>query len=67
MARRPMMPPVVDRLIWRQELQQALGMSLDTMTRYMRQLGKLPQPVNLNPKRVGWKLSTLRAAGVDLP
>jgi len=58
----------VDRLIWRQELQQAFGVSLDTMSRYIKTPGKLPPPdVNLNAKRVGWRVSTLHAAGVNVP
>lgn len=60
--------PVVDRLIWRQELQQVLAVSLDTMSRYIKAPGKLPPPdVNLNAKKVGWKVSTLHAAGIHIP
>lgn len=57
-----------DRIIWRQELQRTLGVSLDTMTRYMKTPGKLPPPdVKLNPKKTGWKVSTLHAAGILIP
>ena len=58
----------VDRIIWRQELQQTLGVSLETISRYLRTPGKLPPPdVNLNAKSVGWRVSTLHAAGVNVP
>lgn len=57
-----------DRILWRQELQQKLGVSLDTMTRYLKTPGKLPPPdVNLSPKKIGWRVSTLHAAGVKVP
>ena len=70
--RRPVVDPVagfaVDRMVWRQELQATLGVSLDTMSRYLRTPGKLPPPdVSLNAKRVGWKMSTLHAAGICIP
>lgn len=58
----------VDRIIWRQDLQKILSVSLDTMTRYLKTPGKLPPPdVNLNVRKVGWKLSTLHAAGLKVP
>ena len=57
-----------DRIIWRQELQQLLCVSLDTMTRYLKTPGKLPPPdVALNTKKTGWRVSTLHAAGVKVP
>lgn len=56
-----------DRIIWRQELQKLLDVSLDTMTRYLKTPGKLPTPdVALNSKKTGWRLSTLHAAGVKV-
>lgn len=57
-----------DRIIWRQDLQRILSVSLDTMTRYLKSPGKLPPPdVALNSKKIGWKVSTLHAAGVKVP
>lgn len=65
---RPVESAGLDRIIWRQELQRALGVSLDTVSRYLQTPGKLPPPdVALSAKKTGWRLSTLRAAGVNLP
>lgn len=58
----------VDRIVWRQELQHLLGVSLDSLTRYLKMPGKLPSPdVALSSKKIGWRLSTLHAAGVRVP
>lgn len=58
----------IDRIVWRQELQQVLGVSLESISRYLRTPGKLPPPdLNLSAKKVGWKVSTLHAAGLKLP
>ena len=55
-----------DRVIWRRELQQATKVSSETIRRWM-QNGKLPQPdVNLSNRTKGWRVSTLRAAGINL-
>lgn len=57
-----------DRIIWRQDLQKILAVSLDTMARYLKTPGKLPPPdVALSSKKIGWRLSTLHAAGVKVP
>lgn len=55
-----------DRVIWRRELQAAASVSSETIRRWMRD-GKLPLPdVNLSHRTKGWRVSTLRAAGINL-
>jgi hypothetical protein len=55
-----------DRVIWRRELQAAACVTSETVRRWMRD-GKLPVPdVNLSHRTKGWRVSTLRAAGIDL-
>jgi predicted DNA-binding transcriptional regulator AlpA len=55
-----------DRVIWRRELQAATMVSSETVRRWMRD-GKLPLPdVALSHRTKGWRMSTLRAAGINL-
>lgn len=55
-----------DRVIWRGDLQTMLQVSSETVRRWMRE-GRLPRPdVALTQKTMGWKLSTLRSAGINL-
>jgi hypothetical protein len=55
-----------DRVIWRSELKKELNVCSETIRRYLRDK-KLPPPdVNLSLRTKGWKLSTLRAAGIHL-
>lgn len=55
-----------DRVIWRRELQAAASVTSETIRRWMRD-GKLPEPdVNLSHRTKGWRVSTLRAAGINL-
>lgn len=55
-----------DRTIWRKDLQRMLGKSSETMRRWINS-GTLPKPdVQLSRSTLGWKASTLQAAGVDL-
>jgi predicted DNA-binding transcriptional regulator AlpA len=53
-------------IIRRRELQAHLGVSSDTMRRYLKD-GKLP-PLDFNPtpKLQAWRLDTLKAAGWDI-
>ena len=53
-------------IIRRRELQALLGVSSDTMRRYLRD-GKLPPP-DYAPtcKLQAWRMDTLKAAGLDL-
>lgn len=47
-------------------LMQRLNVSTETIRRYIRDK-RLPKPdVALSQKTMGWKLSTLRAAGINL-
>lgn len=55
-----------DRVIWRRELHHRLGVSSETVRRLLKG-GKLPKPdVDLSLRTRGWRLSTLRAAGINL-
>lgn len=56
----------IDRVLWRADLRAALGCSPDTLRRYIRDK-KVPNPdVHLSQRTMGWKVSTLRAAGLNL-
>jgi predicted DNA-binding transcriptional regulator AlpA len=58
--------PEQDRVIWRSDLCKQLDVCSETIRRYMRD-EKLPKPdVELSRRTMGWKLSTLRAAGINL-
>lgn len=55
-----------DRVIYRQDLCALLGVGSEAMRRWLK-AGKLPKPdVDISQKTRGWKVSTLRAAGIDL-
>lgn len=55
-----------DTVIWRRELHQRLKVSSETVRRLLKG-GKLPPPdVDLSLRTRGWRLSTLRAAGINL-
>lgn len=59
-------PQDFDRVVWRKELLSALDVSSETFRRWMAN-GKLPQPdVAISSRTKGWKLSTLRTAGINL-
>lgn len=56
-----------DRVLWLSELRDEMRVSGETVRRW-RKDGKLPTPdVQLTRRSVGWRLSTLRAAGINLP
>lgn len=60
-------PPEIDRVLWLCELRGELDVSGETVRRWRKE-GRLPEPdVNLTRRSVGWRLSTLRAAGINLP
>lgn len=62
------MHPPDDVVIWRSELRQMCGGVCSETIRLWMKSGKLPPPdVRLSLKTMGWRLSTLRAAGIDLP
>ncbi len=55
-----------DRVIWRPQLQQMMGVTSETIRRWMRD-HRLPEPdVAMSSKTLGWRVSTLRAHGVNL-
>lgn len=55
-----------DRILFRPALCEALGVNTETVRRWLK-AGKLPPPdVALSRKILGWRLSTLQAAGVGL-
>lgn len=61
-----MRPAPEDRVIWRQDLQREMRVTSETVRRWMR-AGKLPPPdVDLSRRTKGWRLSTLRRAGIGL-
>lgn len=56
-----------DPIIWRSELHTRLQRSSETVRRWIK-ANKLPAPdVSLSLRTRGWRLSTLRAAGINLP
>lgn len=55
-----------DPVIWRPELQRRLEVCSETIRRYLKD-GKLPpEDVFMSLKKRGWRLSTLRAHGINL-
>lgn len=55
-----------EAIIWRQDLQEKANVSSETIRRWMK-AKKLPAPdVNISRKTKGWKISTLRAAGINI-
>ena len=56
----------VDRVIWRPDLYQLLGVGSSCVTKWLK-AGKFPKPdVEISQKTMGWKVSTLREAGINL-
>ncbi len=56
----------IDRVIWRGELAALLGVGSECVRRYIKD-GKIPKPdVDLSLRTRGWRLSTLRKAGIGL-
>ncbi len=56
-----------DKVIWRHELQQWFGVTSETMRRWLRG-NKLPTPdVAMSRKTLGWRVSTLHQAGINIP
>lgn len=57
-----------DVVIWRSELREMCGGVCSETIRVWMKSGKLPAPdVKLSLRTMGWRLSTLRAAGINLP
>lgn len=58
---------VSDRVIWLSDLPKELNRSSETVRRW-RKANKLPAAdVQLTRQSVGWRVSTLRAAGINVP
>lgn len=56
-----------DPIIWRSYLQTKLDKHSDTIRRWLID-GTLPKPdINPTRKTMGWRLSTLMAAGINIP
>jgi predicted site-specific integrase-resolvase len=55
-----------DHVILRRHLRELLGVCNETMRRWLK-TGKLPPPdVNLSRRALGWRVSTLRAHGINV-
>ncbi len=61
------MGDVEDRVLWRRELMAKLNItSTETMRRWLK-AKRLPAPdVNLSQRTQGWRVSTLRAHGINV-
>jgi predicted DNA-binding transcriptional regulator AlpA len=57
---------MTDRVIYRKELMEKLGVTSETIRQWLKK-GRLPKPdIALSRRTVGWRLSTLNAAGVGV-
>jgi predicted DNA-binding transcriptional regulator AlpA len=55
-----------DRMIWRKDIAKILGVSTETISRWMKD-GKLPKPdTYISRKAYSWRLSTLQEHGINL-
>lgn len=55
-----------DPVIWRSDLQTKMGVTSNTVRRWILS-GKLPPPdINISRRTKGWRLETLREAGIRL-
>jgi len=58
--------PSTDRIIYRRELCTLTGVGSEAIRRWIK-ANKLPPPdVAISQKTMGWRLSTLQAAGIGL-
>lgn len=56
-----------DKVVWQADLCKRLGRTSETLRQWVK-AGKLPPAdVALTRQSTGWKESTLRAAGINLP
>lgn len=59
-------PTEQDRIVWRSDLYTLLDVCSETVRQWIK-AGKLPKPdVQISTKRMGWRLSSLRASGIGL-
>ena len=55
-----------DRVIFRPELQSLMSVTSETIRRWMK-ANRLPRPdVAMSRKTLGWRISTLRNAGINI-
>lgn len=55
-----------NRVIYRADLPELFGVTSETIRRWMK-AGKLPKPdVAITQRTVGWRISTLQAAGIGI-
>lgn len=55
-----------DRIIYRQDLYKLIGVTSETLRRWLKE-GKIPAAdIAISRRTVGWRLSTLHAAGIKL-
>ena len=55
-----------DRVIWRPQLQELMGVTSETVRRWMKDKRLPPPDVAMSRRTLGWRISTLRASGVNL-
>jgi hypothetical protein len=57
----------LDPVLWRRDLPGRFNVDTETIRRWIAS-GKIPPPdVDLSRRTRGWRLSTLRKAGINLP
>lgn len=60
-------PPVLaDRVIYRRDLCAMLGIGSECLRRWIRDKKFPPPDIAITRRTVGWRLSTLQAAGIGL-
>ncbi|GAB2940628.1 hypothetical protein GCM10027182_05390 [Aquaspirillum soli] len=56
-----------DEIIWRTDFTKKMGVTTNTVRRWIRD-GKVPPPdIDLSLKIQGWRTSTLHKAGINIP
>ena len=55
-----------DRIIYRQDLYKALGVTSETLRKWIKEDKMPPTDIAISRRTVGWRLSTLQAAGIRL-
>lgn len=55
-----------DRIIYRQDLYKLIGVTSETLRRWIIDGKMPPADIAISRRTVGWRLSTLHAAGIKL-
>lgn len=55
-----------DRIIYRQDLYKMLGVTSETLRKWVKDNKMPPADIAISRRTVGWRLSTLQAAGIRL-